>query len=121
MPMPAARSESTAAIVSVRILRICRLWTRAPLAPGTARPWAPYGELDAADVAAVTRIDTDRVAGIDEQRNLHGRPGLELRRFRRSGRRVAFEARIRLGQLQLDVRRRFHTNRVAVVHLHVDL
>src|SRR5581483_6407400 len=81
---------------------------------------AEASALDAPDVAAVARVDADHIARVHEERDLDRRPCLQLRRLRRAGRRVAFEAGIRLFDLQLDVRRKRGADRLAVVELDVD-
>src|SRR5579875_759458 len=121
MPMPAARSESTAAMASVRILRMAGLWTLPGFAPGRAGPRLSAPQLNAADVTPVTRVDAQRVAGVDEQGNLHGCARFELGRLGRAGRSVALESGVRLRDPQLDVSRDVHADGVALVELHVDL
>src|SRR5690606_40028917 len=47
-----------------------------------------------AEVAAVTGVDLDLVAGVDEQRHLDLRAGLQLGRLGATGRTVALQARV---------------------------
>ena len=58
-----------------------------------------------ADVAGLARVDTDHVADVDEQRHLDDGAGLERRRLGHVGHRVALDARLGVGDRQLDRRR----------------
>src|SRR5580700_215337 len=73
-----------------------------------------------ADVAAVARVDADDVTALDEERNLHGGAGLELRGLRRIRRRIAAKAGVGLDDLQFDVSRQIDADRRSIVKLHVD-
>ena len=58
--------------------------------------------LGARDVAALAGVDLDPVARVDEQRHLDDGARLELRRLGHVRDRVALDARLGLGDLELD-------------------
>src|ERR687887_233470 len=63
---------------------------------GTETPSGPR------DVAPLARVDLDAVADVDEERHLHRRAGLELRRLRHVRDRIPLHARLRLDDGELD-------------------
>ncbi len=67
--------------------------------------------VDAAEVAAVARIDLQLVAGVDEQRHLDLGAGLQRGGFGAAGGAVTLQTRVGLGDDELDGDREFDEQR----------
>src|SRR5665647_2323446 len=75
---------------------------------------------DAAEVAAIARVDLHLLAGHDEQRDLDLQAGLDGRRLGAAGRPVTLQAGLGVGDLELDRRGHVDEERDALVDGHRD-
>ena len=66
--------------------------------------------LDASNIAAIARIDTQDIAIVDEHGNLDGRAGFERCGFRAALDRLSGEARLGIGNLEFDEHLRLETD-----------
>src|SRR5262249_3746742 len=79
-----------------------------------------YFVIDSASIFSARQIlsgacvDTDNLAFVDEQRYAYDGAGLELRRFRSTGRRVATHARVGFDDFEFDVRGRSDLKRLTI-------
>src|SRR2546425_2007929 len=71
--------------------------------------------LGALEIVTRPRIDLDLVAALDEERHVHAQPRLHRRRLRGSGRGIAFEAEVRVGDREDDRSGHLDTDRRALV------
>src|SRR6266480_257350 len=74
--------------------------------------------LRARDVFARAGIDAQNLAFVDEQRHAHDGAGFELRRLLTAGRGVTAQAGIRLDDLEIDMGRRRHQQRLIIPQRH---
>src|SRR6266851_5123951 len=118
--MPETPSISHAA--SAAMLAMTSLATRTepndPLLPiqGDATAWRHCPAcLGALHVGLASRVYSDQIARLDEQRHLDHGAGFELGRLRGAGDRVTFEARVGLDHSQLDVDRQLDSDELALV------